>query len=264
MYNPAEGSFADGLDGTTVDELKPISHQSMQVTLFPMMAGVVNETALPGIVLRMIKFLKSTGMKCSCMAAFWLLEGLYATAVYHAEAADHALDVRTSKGVFSWHSMLSLGATCTMETWADGTTPGLGPDQTWSHPWCAGPNSIIIRFLLGVKPMELGWSRMSFSPQPSSLTSVTGTVPILVGGVSAAQIQISLVQTKTLIQATIDIPLGTMARVCLPPTHGIAANDAKGMSLDGRVLATADLEIEGRMLCLKKDVAKGLHVVSRM
>lgn len=260
LYNASEGSLYDGMHGPTIEALAPIPHASMQATLFPMMAGVVNETALPGMGLQMVSFLRKTGMSCSCMAAFWLLEGLYKTGVHHSEAADHALEVMTSTGENSWHNMIQQGATCTMETWPHGTAPGSVPHDTLSHPWCAGPNSIIIRFLLGVQPIELGWSRMSFMPQPSSLNSVNGSVPIVLRG-DQATIEVSLSQTVSRLDATIDIPEGTSARVCLPPPFGIAASQAAVLSLDGAMVT--QVQAEGRMLCFVADVGAGVHRVSR-
>ena len=90
--NGAAGiSTAGTVAGTAAFEV--ISHTAMQSTLFPMMAGVVDETEVPGMGLKLVAFLKSTGMKCSCMGGFWLLRGLYkvgrTTQVYTAH--DHTL-----------------------------------------------------------------------------------------------------------------------------------------------------------------------------
>jgi hypothetical protein len=137
LYNSTTGSFADGLDGATASTLAPVDHISMQATLFPMMAGVVNESEHPGMGKAMVRFLNTTGMKCSCMAGFWLLEGLYQVGLHTAEAADHALAVMVSDGQYSWLNMIAQGATCTMETWPSGTAADSGgTGGTWSHPWC--------------------------------------------------------------------------------------------------------------------------------
>jgi hypothetical protein len=62
----------------------------------------------------------------SCMAGFWMLQGLYKVGWQHREAADLALEVMVAQGQFSWRNMLAQGATCTMETWPSGTAPGSG------------------------------------------------------------------------------------------------------------------------------------------
>ena len=50
----------------------------------------------------------NAGMKCSCMAAHWLLEGLYRIGWHTPEAADYALDLLTSNSPNnSWMSMIA-------------------------------------------------------------------------------------------------------------------------------------------------------------
>jgi hypothetical protein len=93
------GGFTDGLG---------ISHASMQATIFPTMAGAVDDAEIPGMMAAVVAGLKAKGMACSCMAAFWLLEGLYrmGRAVGGEGAAAHALDVLTDTGEHSWMNMI--------------------------------------------------------------------------------------------------------------------------------------------------------------
>ena len=93
MYSSANGSFVDGVG---------IAHSSMHATLFPTMAGAVDEVAEPGMGLAVVKTLRAAGMKCSCMAAYWLLEGLYRIGTQTGEAADLALEILTSTDTNSW------------------------------------------------------------------------------------------------------------------------------------------------------------------
>lgn len=130
MYDTATGTFPDGLNGPSIAELTPSNHSAIQSIIFPMMAGVVNETAQPGMGLAMVKALKlqlkGGAGPSSCMAGFWMLQGLYRVGWEHAEAADLALEVMTSEGQYSWRNMLAQGATCTLETWPSGVAPGSG------------------------------------------------------------------------------------------------------------------------------------------
>eukprot|EP01052_Picozoa_sp_SAG31_P006241 SAG31_NODE_285_length_18479_cov_9.871980_6_plen_225_part_00 len=105
-------------------------HYSMHATLFATMTGAVDEKSVPGMGLAVVKALKAKGMKCSCMAAHWLLEGLYKIGWETKEAADYALDVITSNSEQSWLHMIAQGATTTMEAWTRDEKPNL----TWSHP----------------------------------------------------------------------------------------------------------------------------------
>jgi len=149
-----------------------------------------------------------------------------------------------------------------METWPSGTAPGSGgTGGTWSHPWCAGANSAIIRLLVGVQPIELGWERWIVAPQPSSLPAFNATVP-LVRGDASVQVVASLVQTAAMLQLSFTVPEGTAAKVCLPPPHGLQAADAPTLTLDHK--AAGKTVADGRMLCLGEDVTTaGQHVVGR-
>merc|ERR1712096_489714 len=157
-----------------------------------------------------------------------------------------ALNVLTSDGQYSWLNMIRQGATCTMETWPGGVAPGSGgTGGTWSHPWCAGPNSVVIRHLLGVQPIALGWRRFRFAPQPSSLRSLEAVVPIALAGASA-EITVNLTQSASSLSVLLTIPDGTTSRVCMPQPHALEPGVATSLLLDG---APALLEAEGRMLC---------------
>jgi hypothetical protein len=267
LYNSKTGTFPDGLNGPSIDLLTPSNHSAIQSIIFPMMAGVVNETAAPGMGLAMTKALKlqlKGGVgPSSCMAAFWMLQGLYRIGWETPEAADLALEVMTAEGQFSWRNMLDQGATCTMETWPSGTAPGSGgTGGTWSHPWCAGPNSAIIRLLLGVQPIEAGWARFQIAPQPSTLNTINASVPFVLGD-TATQVTIGITQAPgSSLSLRVSIPPGTAAEVCLPAPHGAEASDvaAMSMTLDGKPAAAV---ARGRMLCLESDVAAGAHVVAR-
>jgi hypothetical protein len=192
-----------------------------------------------------------------------MLQGLYRVGWETPEAADLALEVMTAEGQFSWRNMLDQGATCTMETWPSGTAPGSGgTGGTWSHPWCAGPNSAIIRLLLGVQPIEAGWAHFQIAPQPSTLKTINASVPFVLGD-TATQVTIEITQTPgSTLSLSVSIPPGTAAEVCLPAPHGAEASDvaAMSMTLDGKAAAAA---ARGRMMCLESDVAAGAHVVAR-
>ena len=118
LFDQASGTFPDGLNGPSITELTPSNHSAIQSIIFPMMAGVVNETAQPGMGLAMVKALrlqlKGGAGPSSCMAGFWMLQGLYRVGWEQKEAADLALELMVAEGQFSWRNMLAQGATCTV------------------------------------------------------------------------------------------------------------------------------------------------------
>ena len=143
-----------------------------------------------------------------------------------------------------------------------------GTGGTWSHPWCAGPNSAIIQLLVGVRPLALGWSRFEFAPQPSSLAHVSASVPFVHGAVPGT-IDVDVTQSATEVATTVAVPAGTTARVCLPPAHALSkvlraapAPAPAGkftMRVNGSAVATV---ADGRLLCTEKDLAFGKYAVT--
>ena len=101
-------------------------------------------------------------------------------------------------------------------------------------------------------------STMSFIPQPSSLEWINATVATGKGSIPA-----TFRQSTTAVTATIDVPEGVAAKVCLPAAHGLSAELAAATSLrvDGNVVKTS---VEGRMLCAENNLTAGHHELVRM
>ena len=113
LYNHSAGTFADGLNGATKNDLAPSDHHAIQSIIFPMMAGAVNESEVPGMGAAVVKALHAKRLSgngpSSCMAEFWMLQGLYRVGWHTAEAADLALEVMVAEGQFSWRNMIAQG-----------------------------------------------------------------------------------------------------------------------------------------------------------
>ena len=73
--------------------------------------------------------------------------------------------------------MLEAGSTITMEAWGD----RFKPNQDWNHAWGAAPANIIPRYLVGVRPLEAGFSKVLIQPQPGSLAEFKARVPSIRG-----------------------------------------------------------------------------------
>ena len=79
----------------------------------------------------------------------------------------------------SWLGMLAQGATSTMESW----NPGVKPNLDFNHVWGITPLYAISRFVLGVKPLEPGWKKVSVTPRLGPLKWAEGVVPTVHGGI---------------------------------------------------------------------------------
>eukprot|EP00039_Didymoeca_costata_P008725 m.115456 g.115456 ORF g.115456 m.115456 type:complete len:887 (-) comp14206_c1_seq1:419-3079(-) len=229
------GIFKDGI--TT-------SHSSLHANMFAAAAGFVTCDMASSV----LSYIQQKGMACSCMGAYWLLEGLYRIARecsgdVGARAADYALDVLTSSDNNSWLHMIAQGATATMEAW----TPQEKPNLSFSHPWCSSPANIIVRQLLGVRPLSLGWSTMIIAPQPSSLTNTFATIPTPPGVVTVVVTQ----TLNTTISLKTSYPNNIEAQLCLPPPNGVTV--ANKLLLNGKEVTNAVMQ--GRLLCVKELLA---------
>ena len=173
-------------------------HASLHANMFSLAFGLVPAEYRKSVV----AFVKSRGMACSVYGAQYLLEGLY-----EANEVEYALQLLTSTGERSWHSMLAAGSTMTMEAWGD----RFKPNQDWNHAWGAAPANIIPRYLVGIRPLAPGFSKVLIQPQPDSLTEFEAKVPSIRGA-----FKVHYQREDTSYKLTIHIPGNTEALVRLP------------------------------------------------
>ena len=132
-------------------------HSALHSCLFPVLWNVAEESEKPAILKRM----QSKGMACSVFGAQFLLE-----CCYENRMADYALERILSRDLRSWNNMLQCDATITMEAWDD----RFKPNQDWNHAWGAAPGNIIVRYLCGIRTLDVGFRKFLVDPQPASLT----------------------------------------------------------------------------------------------
>lgn len=65
----------------------------------------------------------------------------------------------------------------------------------WNHAWGAAPLNVIPRFVLGVRQLEPGCTKILVHPQLGGLHSVTGKVPTVRGPVSVEVVRDRLTVT---------------------------------------------------------------------
>ena len=169
----------------------------------------------------MIALVKSKGMACSVYGAQYLLEGLF-----RAGEADYALSLMTAKSDRGWWNMMhGVGSSMTLEAW----NPAAKPNLDWSHAWGTAPLNIIVRWLMGVRPLQAGYSRFLIEPHPGSLTSADLTLPLPQGRLVLSYRN----QPGRLVVLKLAIPAGTCAETHMPVPPG----GAWTASLDGHPLA---------------------------
>ncbi|MBD3184491.1 Bacterial alpha-L-rhamnosidase, partial [Candidatus Poribacteria bacterium] len=184
-------------------------------------------------------FIKSRGMACSVYGAQYLMEGLYL-----AGKEEYAFDLLVDKSDRSWWHMIEVGSTITLEAW-DIKYKG---NMDWNHAWGAVPANIIPRYLMGVRPLEPGFSRILIHPQPGKLEHARAKIPTIRGTVNV----IFQKNHENSYRLEIDIPANTTAKVVLPCKD----IDNTGIKMDGKII-NAKMEDEYAVI---DPLGSGKHV----
>lgn len=161
FFDPARGLYTDG---------EGFDHTSQHANFFPLAFGLVPEPHIESVA----DFIVSKGMACSVYGAQYLLEALCA-----AGREDQAIRLMIASGPRTWLRMIEEGSTMTWEAWG----PEFKPNLTWNHAWGAAPANIISRFVLGVRPLDPGFSKILIAPRLGPLKWLRGTVPTPHGAV---------------------------------------------------------------------------------
>jgi hypothetical protein len=170
-------------------------------------------------------FVKGRGMACSVYGAQFLLEALFDNGL-----AEHALALITADTDRSWSHMIKrVGSTVALEAW-DIKYKG---NLDWNHAWGAAPANILPRKVLGVEPLEPGFSKVLVQPRPGNLPWAEGRVPTRRGPVSVRFDQ----EEGRSFRLKLEIPAGATARVGLPKGGGgsvmLDGRPAKAVESDG-------------------------------
>ena len=112
---------------------------------------------------------------------------------------------------------------------------------------------------MGVQPLGVDYSHFEVIPQPGALAWATLTLPTVKG-----KIELRFNNTPSAFAASVTVPPGSTARVCLPPLLS-AAVDLSGtgvdkLRVDGAVVSGVVL---GRMLCAPANLTAGTHNINR-
>lgn len=132
-------------------------------------------------------------------------------ALYDAGEAEYALSMLTKIDDRGWYNMIRAGSTITFEAW-DGKYK---PNQDWNHAWGAVPANIIPRKLMGVEPLEPGFSLVRIRPQTASLEWAKAVLPTIRG-----QIRMKIENKKGIYSLRVSIPPNMEADVYLPLLEG--------------------------------------------
>ena len=210
LVDPATGLYLDG-EGS--------GHSSLHANMFPLAFGLVP----PERREKVAAFVRGRGMACSVYGAQFLMDALF-----ESGEEDYAMALMTAPGDRSWRHMVEdVGTTITLEAWDQ----KYKPNQDWNHAWGAAPANILPRKLLGVEPIEPGWTRLQICPRLGNLKWAEGRVPTPHGPVLVRA------ETGNEFRLNVSVPAGTTAMIFLP------AKSAERITESGKPLSAGPIEL---------------------
>lgn len=138
-------------------------HSSLHANAFALAFGLTEENERENIV----NHLRAKGMACSVYGSQFLFDAL----VQNGEV-DQVLNLITNPSSRSWYQMLKSGATMTAEAWDIRYKPNLD----WNHAWGTAPLNILVREIMGIKPISN--DTFLLDPKPGYLKSIKAELPI--------------------------------------------------------------------------------------
>jgi len=212
VYGSFNRAFFDESRGIYIDGEGSL-HASLHANMFPLAFGLVPTNRVKTVA----DFVASRGMAGSVYGAQYLLEALFT-----AGRSDTAIQLMTARTKRSWWHMIEQGSTMTTEAWDVEFKKNL----TWNHAWGAVPANIISRFVLGVRPIQPGYSEILIAPQLGTLKWARGQVPTPLGPVSVNAMN------RDVFKLMVNIPSHAKARIEVP------RRAAGQVVLDGKPIAT--------------------------
>ena len=120
----------------------------------------------------------------------------------------------------------------------------------WNHAWGAAPANIIPRWLMGIRPLEPGFSKIMIQPRPGTLKRASMTLPTIRGSIKTR-----FESSQNEFALEMEIPANTTARVALP----CMGDAAPTILLDGE---PAKFELDGDFAVVDP-VGSGKHTLMR-
>jgi len=199
-YDGYQLVFIDSTTGLVKDG-DSTTHSALHSNMLALDYGLVRPEHVPAV----LKHIQSRKMACSVYGAQFLLESLFDNG-----ADDYAIGLMSDTSLRSWHNMIRIGSTITMEAWDKSYKANLD----LSHAWGAAPANIIIRKMMGIEPLSAGFERFRVQPHLGKLEYAACETPTIKGS-----IQLSYERIKSEDSWQLTVPPGSEAVFYLP-IHG--------------------------------------------
>ena len=232
VYDSFQTAYFDVSRGTYADSLGS-KHFALHASAYPLASGIVPSDKIATVA----KYVESRGTAFGVYGAQYVIEGLY-----QADEEDYALGLLAGTSPSSWSNMIANGSTITSE--AFDTTFG-----DWSHAWGAAPANLIPRGLMGIEPLEAGFSKVQIKPQIGTLSRASVKLPTIKGAVSVS------VTKGSSYEIDVTLPAGVTAKVYIKDYGSLGTK----VTLDG---TSVNGIMEGKYIVFD-DVPPGAHTFEK-
>jgi len=232
FYSKKKKRYVDGLNS---------EHAAMHSSFMPIALDLVPENLKDNIS----DYLITRNMDCGVFGSQFFLWSLY-----KLNQGAKALGLITSKGKNSWyHVMHELKAANATEAW----DPSGKPDMSKSHAWGSSAANMIQRGLMGINPLEAGFSKISIKPQTGNLQFAKIEFPTIKG-----KIKVNVSKSSDSYTIEVDIPANTTAKVFIDKM-GKGGNEVE---VD-REMVSGVADKDSNYIVID-NVGSGLHTFKRM
>ncbi|AEF82974.1 alpha-L-rhamnosidase [Leadbettera azotonutricia] len=193
---------------------------SQAANTFMLYLGIVPNEYRAGVVKNLIQDIRAhdthltTGNLCSRYIFDVLADN---------EQIDLAFELATQTTYPSWGYMLANGATTTWERWEYVDSGPLLGMASHDHPMYSTISGWFYSYLLGIRPLEPGFSTFTFKPFiPKALKSAEGVIKSVKGDIEARW-----EQDSGEVRMAITVPFNSNCRVVLPYKGSVMVNREK-------------------------------------
>jgi hypothetical protein len=232
VYSAFQTAYFDAGQGRYVDSIGS-SHAALHASAYALASGIVPAESIASVA----AYVKARGAVFGVYGAQYVIDGLY-----RADEEDYALSLLASTGKNSWQNMLASGSTITTEAF----DPTFGD---WSHAWGTAPANLIPRGLMGIEPLEPGFSKIQIKPQIGTLTSASIKLPTIRGPVSVSA------NKGSTYKLSVTVPRGATAKVYVKDYGSLGTT----VTVDG---SSTTGTLEGRYVVFD-NVAAGSHTFEK-
>ncbi|CAI4217679.1 unnamed protein product [Parascedosporium putredinis] len=187
-YDPSQTGIVSGVDVSVYQQRLEDLYVSMNKNLWSEALGAGEDSLdigrMPDPTGGSLAFSEGT------IQAGWARKISPFASSYHLRAAFQSNDTETAKSLLTslWAPMANPShdnyTNCFWETLEADGSPGLGLGTSLCHGWGAGPTAELIRYVLGIQPVEAGFKQWRVAPQTLGLAWAKGQHHTVQGAIS--------------------------------------------------------------------------------